>query len=63
MAQVIIYTTPYCGYCHWAKQLLEKKGIKYTEINIDNNPAKQAEMLQKSGRTTVPEIFINGAER
>ncbi|MBI2146370.1 glutaredoxin 3 [Candidatus Woesearchaeota archaeon] len=60
MAQVVIYTTPYCGYCHRAKQLLEKKGVKYKEINVENNPAQRTEMVQKSGRTTVPEIFIDG---
>ncbi len=60
MSNVVIYTTPYCGYCRRAKQLLEKKKVKYTEIDVEDNPAQREEMVQKSGRMTVPQIFING---
>jgi len=58
---IIIYTISSCPYCVKAKQLLDKKSFKYTEINIENNPSLKEEMIQKTnGRRTVPQIFING---
>lgn len=59
MATVIMYSTAYCPYCSRARQLLEQKGIKFTDIRIDENPDKRAEMIAKSNRQTVPQIFIN----
>jgi glutaredoxin 3 len=55
---VTIYTTPWCPYCIRAKSLLDKKGISYTEINVDGEPDKRVEMEMKSGGTSVPQIFI-----
>lgn len=60
MATVIIYTTSYCPFCTSAKQLLDNKKVYYTEISIDDDPVKREEMISKSGRRTVPQIFING---
>ena len=60
MTEVIIYTTPYCPYCARAKVLLNSKNINFTEIQVDSNPELREEMVRKSGRTTVPQIFING---
>ena len=60
MTDVLIYTKDYCPYCKRAKQLLDEKGVKYTEIDVTNDEAKQQEMVEKSGRMTVPEIFIDG---
>ena len=60
MAEIIIYTTTYCPYCTRAKALLDKKRVKYTEINVIDDEEKRKEMIEKSGRTTVPQIFING---
>ncbi|ARG96771.1 glutaredoxin 3 [Legionella micdadei] len=59
MATVIMYSTAYCPYCRLARELLEKKGVTYTDIRIDEDPSKRDEMIAKSGRTTVPQIFIN----
>ncbi|KTD24525.1 MULTISPECIES: glutaredoxin 3 [Legionella] len=59
MATVIMYSTAYCPYCRLARELLEKKGVEYTDIRIDEDPSKREEMIQKSGRRTVPQIFIN----
>lgn len=42
-----------------AKQLLDQKGVQYEEIRVDHDPAKRSEMMQKSQRRTVPQIFIN----
>ena len=59
MAQVTIYTKPYCPYCIRAVSLLEKKGVDFTEIEAAFDPAVRAEMVQKAhGRTTFPQIFI-----
>lgn len=60
-AQVEIYTTPYCGYCRMAKQLLGRKNVAYTEIDVANDPALRQKMIERAGgRTTVPQIFIGG---
>lgn len=60
MANVIIYSAENCGYCQTAKQLLEQKGVKYTEIRVDLDPKEREKMVARSnGRRTVPQIFIN----
>ncbi len=58
MAQIEIYTKPWCGYCYQAKSLLKSKGYEYTEIKVTR--ANIAEMLERAGRHTVPQIFIEG---
>lgn len=60
MSQVIIYSADHCPYCQRAKQLLSQKGVSYEEIRVDNDPSLREEMVEKSGRMTVPQIFING---
>lgn len=61
MPQIEIYTSPYCGYCSRAKSLLAKKGVGFEEIDVVENGAKRAEMMQRAaGRRTVPQIFIDG---
>lgn len=59
MAKVLIYTKAECPYCDWAKDLLRNKNIAYSEIHIDLDPQKRDEMILRSGRKTVPQIFIN----
>ncbi|MDB5467723.1 MAG: grxC [Phenylobacterium sp.] len=58
MAHVTIYTKPYCPYCVRAVSLLEKKGVEFTEVEAAFDPEKRAEMMQRSGRATFPQIFI-----
>ncbi len=61
MAQVEIYTTPFCGFCMRAKHLLDKKGAPYTEIDVMMNSGKRQEMTKRAnGQTSVPQIFIDG---
>ncbi len=60
MAKIEIYTSPWCGYCARAKGLLENKGAPYQEVDVMEDSAKRAEMRERSKRTTVPQIFING---
>ena len=57
--QIEIYTTPYCPYCQWAKELLNRKKVAFTEIDVSGDRQKRAAMTQRAnGRTTVPQIFI-----
>jgi glutaredoxin 3 len=60
MALIEIYTSPTCGYCHAAKRLLNQKGAAFTEIDLWREPDRRAEMMQRAGRHTVPQIFIDG---
>ena len=60
MAKIEIYTKPYCPYCERAKALLEEKGAEFNEIVASHDPALRAEMNERSGRYTYPQIFING---
>jgi glutaredoxin 3 len=62
MAKVEIYTSPLCGFCHAAKRLLDTKGVAYEEFDVLMQPALKQEMLKRAeGRSTVPQIFIDGA--
>ncbi len=60
MAHVKIYSTQVCPYCVRAKQLLDSKGVKYEEVYVDNDMKLMKEMMELSGRRSVPQIFING---
>ena len=61
MANVEIYTSPLCGYCHAAKRLLTSKQVSFSETDVSSSPDQRAEMMQRSnGGRTVPQIFING---
>ena len=58
MQEILIYTTAICPYCMMAKRLLDKKGLPYTEINVDTKPGLREEMMRKANRRTVPQIYI-----
>ena len=59
MSQIEIYTTPYCPYCQWAKELLVRKGAPYKEIDVSADRALRSQMTARAnGRTSVPQIFI-----
>ena len=60
MARIEIYTTPFCGYCARAKGLLDQKGAAYEEMDVMMDEKKRTEMRERSKRSTVPQIFING---
>jgi glutaredoxin 3 len=61
MAQIEIYTSPTCGYCHAAKRLLHQKGASFTEVDVVRHPDRRPEMVERArGRRTVPQIFIDG---
>ncbi len=58
MANIEIYTKATCPFCHRAKALLSSKGVKFKELPIDGDAIKREEMIQRSGRTTVPQILL-----
>jgi glutaredoxin 3 len=62
MAPVVIYTRAYCSYCDWAKELLQRKGVAFTEIDVTGDRERRAEMIDRAqGRMTTPQIFIGSA--
>lgn len=58
MPEILIYTTHICPYCVMAKRLLDKKGLSYTEINVDGDAGLREDMMRKTRRRTVPQIYI-----
>ena len=60
MAQVEIYSSMFCPFCARAKHLLTLKGVEFIEIDVDTNPGRRNEMLERAnGQHTVPQIFID----
>jgi len=55
---ILVYTTGWCPFCMRAKALLERKGLKFRELDVEDDPDLRAEMIRRSGRRTVPQIFI-----
>jgi glutaredoxin 3 len=56
---VTMYSTGWCPYCERARALLQRKGVTYNEVKVDEDPAQRSTMLERSGgRRTVPQIFI-----
>lgn len=55
---VTIYTTSWCGYCERARRLFTSKGVSFRDVDVEASPQNRAEMQQRSGRTSVPQIFI-----
>jgi glutaredoxin 3 len=60
MARVLMYSTRLCPFCRLADQLLKQKGVEADHILVDTQPERRAEMTRLTGRTSVPQIFING---
>jgi len=60
MTKVEIYTKSWCPYCARAKDLLVQKSVNYLEIDVTTDAAREMEMVSRSGRHTVPQIFIDG---
>ena len=59
--RVVVYSSPFCGYCGAAKRLLTRKGTAFTEIDVMFDPKRKLEMIERSGgRQTVPQVFIDG---
>lgn len=58
MAEITVYASAFCPYCMWAKRLLNKKSLEFTEIRVDQDPEQYPIMIQRAGRDSVPQIFI-----
>jgi glutaredoxin 3 len=58
MTNVTIYTTPACPYCIAAKALLKGKGVRYDEISIEGDRSAAVALAERTGRRTVPQIFV-----
>lgn len=58
MPAITMYATGWCPYCARARALLERKGASWTEIDVEAEPARRAEMIARGGARTVPQIFI-----
>jgi len=56
--KITLYTTQWCPYCRQAKALLARKGQRWDEIDVEADPARRDEMVKRSGRRTVPQIWI-----
>ena len=57
---VVMYTTQWCGYCRRARLLFSGKGVPFTDIDVEAVPGAREEMHARSGRTSVPQVFIGG---
>ncbi|MEM7704279.1 MAG: glutaredoxin 3 [Pseudomonadota bacterium] len=60
MNRVEIYTKSWCPYCARAKADLQRRGVAYEEIDVTDDEVREAEMVKRAGRTSVPQIFIGG---
>jgi glutaredoxin 3 len=60
MSRVEVYTTPFCPYCVQAKRLLTERGIPFEEIDVADDDELRADLIRRTGRRTVPQIFISG---
>ena len=58
MAEVVMYTTAICPYCVAAKNFLKQRGAQWTEVRVDTDFTRRQEMMQRSRRTSVPQIFV-----
>lgn len=56
--EIVIYSSQFCPFCFRAKAILQQKGVAFTELNVDGNSQLRQEMTEKSGRRTVPQIWI-----
>jgi glutaredoxin 3 len=59
-ARIVVYSQPFCGYCSAAKRLLAQKGAEFSEVDVMSEAGRRNEMVERSGRRTVPQIFIDG---
>jgi len=58
--RVTVYTTEPCGFCRQAKALLEARGIVYEEVNLAKSPEGRADLVQRTGQMTFPQILVGG---
>lgn len=59
LPKIVMYMTAWCPFCQSAERLFERKGVAVEKIRVDLEPARRAEMMKRSGRRTVPQIWID----
>jgi Glutaredoxin and related proteins len=59
-SKIIVYSADWCAFCHAVKDYLDKKGVKYTEKNVEKDPAAGLEAVDKSGQRGIPVIDVDG---
>lgn len=59
-AKVKVYSATWCAFCHAAKEYLDKQGVGYTDLDVENDPANGAEAVEKSGQRGIPVLDIDG---
>jgi glutaredoxin 3 len=59
-AEVVVYVTGWCPYCHAAKSLLGGKNVDFAEVDVDDRQDLRKWLVQATGQTTVPQVFVNG---
>jgi glutaredoxin 3 len=57
-SEIVMYSTGWCGFCQRARALLNRRGLSFRDIDVEQDPASRAEMIARSGRQSVPQIFI-----
>jgi len=60
MKDVLVYTTDPCSFCSRVKQLLDARGIRYSEVNLARDPAGRAELVEKTGMMSFPQVLVDG---
>ncbi|MGN6371818.1 MAG: glutaredoxin family protein [Solirubrobacteraceae bacterium] len=60
MAEIIVYTTDFCGYCTRVKSLLQARNLDFSEINLSRDPQGRIELVNKTGLMTVPQVLVDG---
>ena len=60
MKEIVVYTTDPCSFCGRVKQLLKARGIEYTEVNLARDPAGRAELVERTGMMSFPQVVIGG---
>ena len=58
MPEVTVYSGSFCGFCQQVTSLLERRGIRYTEVNVEDHPGLREKLLARSGRRTLPQVYV-----
>jgi glutaredoxin 3 len=58
MPEVTVYSGSFCGFCQQVTSLLERRGIRYTEVSVEDHPGLREKLLARSGRRTLPQVYI-----
>jgi glutaredoxin 3 len=60
MAEIVVYTTDFCGYCNRVKSLLQAHALDFSEVNLSRDPEGRIELVDKTGMMTFPQVLVDG---